>query len=268
MIFSFIIPTFNRLNHVLNAVESAKKFINFDDNYEIIVIDDCSIDRTYDVLCDKYKLDIEKGKLKVVKLNKNTGVVAARNEGAKVAMGEWLIFLDSDNEIISDNKIEFEKILFNTTSILVMFRCIDDNHNLIGPQEINSIMTYKLAINNDYCETLGVCKKEYYLEEYTKKDVVELRRFESIAFYRLLKKYQPFEIYNLIMRKYSYNAIDRLSSSKGVIKDSNLFLKGYIILIKDHFWCMGIKKLTKCIAAVCFYTLHVIINKIRVLSFR
>jgi glycosyltransferase involved in cell wall biosynthesis len=262
MFFSFIIPTFNRLNLVINAIESAKKFINFDNNYEIIVIDDCSIDNTFNILCDNYKLDIEKGNLRIIKLDENSGVVKARNEGAKIAKGQWLIFLDSDNEIICDNKIEFENILINTSSILVMFRCIDDYNNLIGPLELNSVMSYKIAINNDYSETLGVCKKEFYLEEYTKKDVVGLRRFESIAFYRLLKKYEPFQISNLVMRKYSYNANDRLSSSKGVMKDSYLFLKGYVILIKDHFWYMGIKRLTKCIAAVCFYALHTIINKI------
>ena len=58
------------------------------------------------------------------------------------------------------------------------------------------------AINNNFCETLGVYKKSFFLEEYSKKDVVNLRRFESIAFYILLKKYGPFHVSNLIMRKY------------------------------------------------------------------
>ena len=109
MIFSFIIPTFNRRKLVINAIESAIQFIKFDNNYEIIVIDDCSLDNTYNTLCENYKLDIESGILKVIKLSQNKGVVAARNEGAKIAKGEWLIFLDSDNEIISYNKSEFEK---------------------------------------------------------------------------------------------------------------------------------------------------------------
>lgn len=263
MKFSFIIPTFNRLKTVINAIDSAKIFIKSDNYYEIIVIDDCSTDGTYETLCQVYKSDIENDLFKVIKLKQNSGVVAARNEGAKIARGEWLIFLDSDNEIISDNKRFFEKTLFNTNSILVMFRCIDDKNSLIGPKTLNSNMTYKSAINNDFCETLGVCKKYFYLQEYTKDDVVELRRFESIAFYRLLKNNEPFYISNIIMRKYSYEALDRLSSPSGVIKDANLFLKGYIILIKDHFYSMGFKRQIKCFAAVVFYSIHTLFNKFK-----
>lgn len=86
---SVIIPTYNRANFVTKAIDSvlAQTFAD----YEIIVIDDGSTDNTKEVL-DPYR-----GKIQYIH-QENSGVSAARNAGIRMARGNWVAFLDSDDE--------------------------------------------------------------------------------------------------------------------------------------------------------------------------
>ncbi len=86
---SIIIPTYNRDMHVVKAVKSILNQSYTDS--EIIVVDDGSTDNTRNVL-NRYENEI-----KYIYQN-NTGVSSARNMGIMLARGEWLAFLDSDDE--------------------------------------------------------------------------------------------------------------------------------------------------------------------------
>ena len=86
---SVVIPVFNRERYIARAVDSvlAQKFAA----YEILVVDDGSSDGTADVLRgygDKIRYIYQE----------NAGVSAARNMGVEEAEGDWIAFLDSDDE--------------------------------------------------------------------------------------------------------------------------------------------------------------------------
>jgi glycosyltransferase involved in cell wall biosynthesis len=86
---SIIIPTFNRcklLNRALNSV-----FNQTYSDYEVIVIDDGSTDDTAEMLQKNFT------HLRY-SCQSNHGVSAARNKGLELAKGEWVAFLDSDDE--------------------------------------------------------------------------------------------------------------------------------------------------------------------------
>ena len=82
---SIIIPVFNNLNHVLDLLKSVD--ISNSKNIEVIIIDDGSK--------PKLKKKLNKFKLKY-KYIKNSGPSYARNFGAKISSGKFLLFLDSD----------------------------------------------------------------------------------------------------------------------------------------------------------------------------
>jgi len=86
---SVIIPTFNRPLKVSRAILSvlSQTFTDF----EIIVIDDGSIDRTPDYLT-RFKGDI-----KIIRHHINRGVSEARNSGIKASQARLIAFLDSDD---------------------------------------------------------------------------------------------------------------------------------------------------------------------------
>jgi glycosyltransferase involved in cell wall biosynthesis len=86
---SVVIPTFNREKYVTRAIESVlgQKY----HDYELIVVDDGSTDNT------KEKLRTYGETIKYI-YQDNSGVSASRNRGIQSATGEWLAFLDSDDE--------------------------------------------------------------------------------------------------------------------------------------------------------------------------
>jgi glycosyltransferase involved in cell wall biosynthesis len=104
-ILSVIIPSFNRKDMVKQTIES---FLNQKTAYsfEVLVIDDGSIDNTYAELCDCYRFEIQRGILRVFQQN-NLGVASARNLGFdKIApTSEYAIFIDSD-DLATEDRIE------------------------------------------------------------------------------------------------------------------------------------------------------------------
>jgi glycosyltransferase involved in cell wall biosynthesis len=87
-LISVIIPTYNRGWIIKEAIDSvlAQEYIN----YELIVVDDGSIDDTHDIL-NSYQKNF------LVLRQNNKGVSAARNRGFAAASGRFIAFLDSDD---------------------------------------------------------------------------------------------------------------------------------------------------------------------------
>lgn len=89
---SIIIPVYNRENLIDRAVASvlAQSF----DDYEIIVVDDGSTDKTADIVSRR-----RDSRVKYYYVS-NRGAAAARNHGVERASGEYITFLDSDDEAL------------------------------------------------------------------------------------------------------------------------------------------------------------------------
>lgn len=90
--FSVIIPTFNRADMVCRCVQSL-----LDTNWadvEIIVVDDCSPDDTAIKIKEKFG-----EKVKYLRNDKNSFQAVSRNNGARIAKGDFLFFLDDDNVV-------------------------------------------------------------------------------------------------------------------------------------------------------------------------
>jgi GT2 family glycosyltransferase len=88
LLFSIIIPTFNRVTLLSQALTSV--FAQRYRGYEIIVVDDGSTDGTQEYLQAL-------GTRVTAIFQSNQGPGAARNSGAQHAQGEYLAFLDSDD---------------------------------------------------------------------------------------------------------------------------------------------------------------------------
>src|SRR5689334_19825269 len=88
MSVSVLIPVYNGAQFIREAVDSV--LAQRDVTVEVIVIDDGSTDETSRIL-ESYGDSIR------VLRQKNGGHVNARNNGAKLAHGEWLAFLDADD---------------------------------------------------------------------------------------------------------------------------------------------------------------------------
>lgn len=94
--FSIIIPMYNREVEIRRAVDSclSQGFQNF----EIIIVDDGSTDDSVKAV-QKYS----DSRIQLICHEKNKGVCPARNTAIQVAMGRWIITLDSDNELLPES---------------------------------------------------------------------------------------------------------------------------------------------------------------------
>ena len=101
---SAVIPTFNRGHCLLRAINSVLAQTTPVD--EIIVVDDGSDDKTYDLLVKSELLDM-RGQMPNIRYlyQENKGVSAARNLGIKEAENEYIALLDSD-DAWAETKIE------------------------------------------------------------------------------------------------------------------------------------------------------------------
>lgn len=95
--FTVAICSYNIEKYIERAIKSV---LNQEyENYEVIVVDDCSQDNTVEII-KKY----ENNKLKFFSTEKNSGTAAAsRNISIEKARGEYIIFLDGDDTLY-DNK--------------------------------------------------------------------------------------------------------------------------------------------------------------------
>jgi glycosyltransferase involved in cell wall biosynthesis len=111
---SVIIPTFNRSSVVIRAINSVLNQSNKD--FEIIVVDDGSTDDTEFILSPFIQADT----IKYFK-HHNLGVSAARNLGVSKSSGEWLSFLDSDDEWLPGKLQEQVDFLRKNTSFNIVY---------------------------------------------------------------------------------------------------------------------------------------------------
>lgn len=97
MIISVIIPVFNKEKYLERCINSILSQIEGKDNFfEIILINDGSIDKSLEIMNRYMK---RYNNIKIID-QKNAGVSVARNKGVKVAKGDYVLFLDADDEII------------------------------------------------------------------------------------------------------------------------------------------------------------------------
>jgi len=168
---SVIIPTYNRSEKIIEAIESvlSQSFKDF----EIIVIDDGSEDCTQKVL-EKYKEQI------IICTKSNSGVSAARNCGLIEAKGNWVAFLDSDDKWFNnklEKQIEFNKAngidvsfcnyALNSSVYEILENRITNSFELflLSEEKLHiSTLLVKRKLLRFFDETLSVCEdnKLYY----------------------------------------------------------------------------------------------------------
>jgi len=112
MRFSVLIPVYNREEYVCQAIDSVLSQAFYD--YELIVIDDGSTDRTPDVL-RSYG-----ARVKTIH-QENRGGEAARSVGAAQAEGEYLAFLDSDDLFLPGALATYDQVInaFNFPALIL-----------------------------------------------------------------------------------------------------------------------------------------------------
>ena len=94
---SIIIPAYNAENYIRKSLDSVVNQVY--KNLEIIIVDDASTDDTKKIIKEYAEKD---DRIIPFYQSKNKGVSSARNTGLKAATGDYIVFVDSDDELTPD----------------------------------------------------------------------------------------------------------------------------------------------------------------------
>jgi len=101
MKISIVIPVYNVAPYIKDCLHSVM-VQSWQDNLECILVDDCGTDKSMQLI--EEMLQTYKGKIdfRIIRHQHNCGLSAARNSGIEAATGDYVFFLDSDDEIMPD----------------------------------------------------------------------------------------------------------------------------------------------------------------------
>ena len=145
---SVIIPTYNRAELLPRAINSVLDQSYYD--YEIVIIDDCSADNTGDVIAK-----FTDQRIRLIRHERNKGQSAAINTGIANARGEYIAFLDDDDEWLP-NKLEGQMAVFQSSppEVALVYGWMDrieDSTGRLIPSYRNTfkgdIFEHSLALN-------------------------------------------------------------------------------------------------------------------------
>lgn len=168
MLLSVIIPVYNAEKYLKKCIESLLK--QTQKSFELIFVNDGSKDKSPLIL---NKLEAEYSFVKVIH-KKNEGLSSARNAGMKIAIGEYIFFLDADDWIEDDY---FEK-------------CID----ILENKSVSILFTpYMKEYNNKKVETPLFYQDSIYFSKNEVQKKLLLRLFGPIE----SKQMSPMKLDNL-----------------------------------------------------------------------
>lgn len=187
---SIIIPVFNRNSILLKTIESVlqQTFVNL----ELIIIDDGSVNNIQKLVEQNFK----DKRLRFFRFENNQGVHAARNKGLELAVGDFIFFLDSDDQIYPQ-AIETAIKYFNQHEDFGVFSA----PYLTDTGELTSF-AFAEAREIKYEELLCGCHRAKYkngLAIIRKKVIGDIRFVEQnldFIFYRKISKKTKFYFFN------------------------------------------------------------------------
>ena len=126
---SIITPSYNSAKFIGKTIESVLDQIY--QNWEMIVVDDVSLDNSSDIVEKYCKKD---NRIRLIKLEKNSGAAVARNRAIEEAKGRYIAFLDAD-DMWKPEKLE-KQIYFmqknNYSFTYTAYEKIDENGVVFG----------------------------------------------------------------------------------------------------------------------------------------
>ena len=116
-LISVILPVYNSANYILECLESIK--IQTIQNFELILIDDKSTDKSLEITEDYLKNNLY-GKFKIIKNKSNIGITRCLNKAFKISNGKYIARIDADDINKPDRfKIQFKYLERNNDISIV-----------------------------------------------------------------------------------------------------------------------------------------------------
>ena len=241
---SVIIPSYKLEKFISKTIESV---INQTySNWEMIIVDDCSPDKSNEII-EKYMQ--KDNRIKLIKLNKNNGSAVARNTAIKEARGRYIAFLDADDLWLPkklEKQIEFMKkndLSFTYSS----YYLIDEEENPLGVYNTIPEITYESMLKTCSVGCLTAIYDSQKLGKMYMPNI--LKRQDYGLWLKILKRIgktkgmlEPLAVYRIRKNSVSSNKLKAAFYQWRVYRDIeklNFFKSAYYFI---HYTWNGIRK--------------------------
>ncbi|MFE3872319.1 glycosyltransferase family 2 protein [Flavobacterium sp. ZS1P70] len=246
---SIITPSFNSEKFIAETIRSVQN--QTFPNWEMIIVDDCSTDKTVSIA--EYIANND-NRVKVYKLDKNSGTGIARNTALEKASGKYISFLDAD-DLWKPNKLEIQVNFLRNNNLPFTFSyydCINEQGTELNKRvEAPRNLSYRHLF---FCNYVGNLTGIYDVNYLGKIAISSIRKRqdwmlwltilkkaktaqpipESLAFYRIRENSISASKVNLL--KHNFTVYRRFHGFNLVL--SLLCMTGFLftqLLIKPHY---------------------------------
>lgn len=181
---SIVIPTFNSEQFIAETIRSVQNQTYL--NWEIILVDDCSIDATLTIVA---ALSLNDHRIQFSKLDKNSGTGVARNSALATAKGRYIAFLDAD-DLWKPEKLQkqVDFMLNNNLPFAFSFYdCINEegkslNKRIVAPRNLSYRQLF-------FCNYVGNLTGIYDVDYFGKIAISSIRKRQDwMLWLTILKK--------------------------------------------------------------------------------
>lgn len=194
-ILSIMMPNYNQKDLILKALESVPKR----NDIELIIIDDVSTDGSLEII----RTWVEENKALfydiILKVNDtNMGCGFGKNWAYSHAQGDYIITLDSDDYLYTDNYNKIIDRLYNTNSDVITIDNDINNGEVWGEKHLNNPFCWRCATWSYFC-------KRSFLVSHNLNYCSSSRRAGDLKLSKEILKHKPsVEIWNILSYHYNY----------------------------------------------------------------
>ena len=218
---SVVIPFYNRSEITIRALMSALK--QSYKNLEVILVNDGS---TEDI--SSLRNIVKKHKnTKLIEIEKNAGPAVARNKGIQESSGEYIAFLDSDDEFL-ENKIErqlAEMVRHNLNmSYTTYIKRDNKSETIMRTPTLTGIVVPQIISNNAIATPTVIVSKKLLTDNNISFNE-EIKISEDTCFWLEIAKYseillidEPLTVVNVDSMSHAYSADKKNTGMKNLLK--------------------------------------------------
>ena len=233
---SIITPSFNSEKFIAETIQSVQNQTY--PNWEMIIVDDCSTDRTVSVIQQFVKNDV---RIRLFQLDRNSGAGIAREKALSNINGDYISFLDADDlwkPLKLEKQLQFLKE-HKAHFTFSFYDCIDEEGNTLNKRvEAPINLTYRQLF---FCNYVGNLTGIYEVDFFGKIAISATRKRQDwmvwLTILKKIKKAKPvpesLALYRIRENSLSASKVDLLKHNFAVYRSFHgfSFLSSLFIMI-------------------------------------
>lgn len=183
---SIIVPVYRAAAYIAETIEMVRRQTY--NNWELILVDDCSPDNSADII-QGIQSSHDEGRIRLIRKERNEGAAKARNTGIDASKGRYIAFLDAD-DIWFPDKLERELAFMKEKQAVFAFTAYEfGDENAKGTGKIVSVpeqLTYRKALTRTVIFTTTVM---FDMKKLTKAQIQmpDVESEDTAAWWKILK---------------------------------------------------------------------------------